>query len=336
MNKPHKYVNPLDGEEIEQLKKMMNTSDSVRARVRAHCVLLSSEGYGVDEIARIYHADRDSVSSWIDKWEQSGVEGLYDKPRSGKPPKLCESEIEVVMELIKEHPHSPKTILAKIFDKIGKTISISTMKRIVRKYGFRWKRMRKSVKSKRDENEFGKAEKEIEQLKEQQMSGEIDLYYFDESGFSTGSCVPYAYQPIGETMTIEAFDRRRLNVAGFMSTDNKLESYCFECNMDTRVVITCFEEFSKTVTKKTIVIPDNSSAHHSEEFQEKIMIWEKKGLFVKYLPKYSPELNLIEILWRFMKYGWLSLIAYLSFESLVNSAEHILKNFGIEYQIDFA
>ena len=33
--------------------------------------------------------------------------------------------------------------------------------------------------------------------------------------------------------------------------------------------------------------------------------WVKRGLIIKYLPPYSPELNLIEILWRFMKYDWL-------------------------------
>jgi transposase len=336
MNRPHKYVSPLNDEQIAQLKNQMKTSASARVRMRAHGILLSSEGYGIDEIAHIYHADRDSVSSWIDKWEQSGTEGLFDKPRSGKPPALSESEIGVVMELIKEHPHSPKIILARIFEKIGKIISISTLKRLVRKMNFRWKRMRKSVKNKRDETEFEKSRIEIEELKEQHRSGKIDLRFFDESGFSLGSFVPYGYQPIGETIEIETTNRRRLNVLGFMNTDNQLESFCFECTVDTRVVIRCFDEFSKIIKKKTVVILDNSSTHRSEEFEEMIPKWKKKGLFVKYLPEYSPELNLVEILWRFVKYEWLPLCAYLSFASLVNSVEHILKNFGSEFQIDFA
>jgi hypothetical protein len=36
-------------------------------------------------------------------------------------------------------------------------------------------------------------------------------------------------------------------------------------------------------------------------------------LIIKYLPPYSPELNLIEILWRFMKYYWLPFSAYMFF-----------------------
>jgi transposase len=151
MNKPHKYVRPLSEDQIIELKYLMKNSRSARVRMRSHCILLSSEGFGIDEIAHMYDADRDSVSSRIDEWEQRGTEGLYDRPRSGKPPKLAESEIEIVKELIKEYPHSPKVILAKIFEKTGTIISISTLKRIVKKAAFRWKRMRISFKKKRAE-----------------------------------------------------------------------------------------------------------------------------------------------------------------------------------------
>jgi hypothetical protein len=43
------------------------------------------------------------------------------------------------------------------------------------------------------------------------------------------------------------------------------------------------------------------------------------------LPAYSPELNLIEILWRMIKYHWLPLKAYESFKDLMRSLK-ILEN----------
>lgn len=64
--------------------------------------------------------------------------------------------------------------------------------------------------------------------------------------------------------------------------------------------------------------------------------WEKKGLFVKYLPPYSPELNPIEILWRFIKYLWLPFSAYTSFRNLVEEVEKVLKGIGSEYIINFS
>lgn len=49
--------------------------------------------------------------------------------------------------------------------------------------------------------------------------------------------------------------------------------------------------------------------HTSKTFQENIPLWKKKEVDIFYLPKYSPELNIIEILWRFIKYEWIELDA---------------------------
>jgi hypothetical protein len=76
---------------------------------------------------------------------------------------------------------------------------------VIKKKKFSWKRMRKSLKHKRNQEEFEKAKREIQALKKRQQAKEIDLYYFDESGFSLNPVVPYAYQPIGETLEISTF-----------------------------------------------------------------------------------------------------------------------------------
>ncbi len=47
---------------------------------------------------------------------------------------------------------------------------------------------------------------------------------------------------------------------------------------------------------------------------------------------YSPELNLIEILWRKIKYNWLPLRAYLSFDHLQSELKNILDQFGSKYK----
>ena len=81
---------------------------------------------------------------------------------------------------------------------------------------------------------------------------------------------------------------------------------------------------------------DNASVHTSEEFEECLPRWKKKGLIIKYLSTYSPELNLIEILWRTIKYTWLPFSAYQCLNALRDALENILKNFGSKYQISFA
>jgi len=66
------------------------------------------------------------------------------------------------------------------------------------------------------------------------------------------------------------------------------------------------------------------------------MIWEKQGLFLEFLPPYSLELNLIEILWHFIKYAWLNLTACKDFETLNSELDRVLKNVGTKYRITFA
>ncbi|MBD2539672.1 transposase, partial [Coleofasciculus sp. FACHB-SPT36] len=53
-------------------------------------------------------------------------------------------------------------------------------------------------------------------------------------------------------------------------------------------------------------------------------------------PPYSPELNLIEILWKFMKYEWIEIEAYRDWKSLVKYVKNVLKKVGTEYVINFA
>jgi transposase len=55
-----------------------------------------------------------------------------------------------------------------------------------------------------------------------------------------------------------------------------------------------------------------------------------------YLIPYAPELNLIEILWRHIKYFWLPFAAYQCMEALREALEQIVKDFGSKYQITFA
>lgn len=160
-----KFVTPLNNIQIQSLENLHKNHPSARVRMRAHSILLNSKSFNVNEIAAIYNVNRNSVSSWINSWEESGVEGLFEKPRSGAPSKLTESEIEIVKDIIENNSQSPKIILAKVSKEIDKTISMSTLKRIIKKSGLRWKRLRKSLKSKRDQKEFEKAQVEIDELK---------------------------------------------------------------------------------------------------------------------------------------------------------------------------
>jgi len=124
-------------------------------------------------------------------------------------------------------------------------------------------------------------------------------------------------------------------VVGFLTRHNALVPYVIEGRADSAVVIECFAQFSQQLNKRAYVFLDNASIQKSREFIQHIPQWVKRGLIIKYLPPYSPELNLIEILWRFMKYYWMPFSAYVSLPYLLQSIEDILQRFGTEYTIAF-
>ena len=168
---------------------------------------------------------------------------------------------------------------------------------------------------------------------------EIHLYYFDESGFSLTPSVPYCWPDRGKNKRIKIPSSRskRINVAGLLNpTKQKLKSFKYEDTINSNRVIEIFDRMTKQLEKETWIILDNASFHRSKTVKNKIKQWEEKGLFLYYLPPYSPHLNLIERLWLFMKYQWMPFYAYSSFASLTKSIDHMLGGYGQSYKINFA
>lgn len=101
------------------------------------------------------------------------------------------------------------------------------------------------------------------------------------------------------------------------------------------MVIACIDDFSQTCQQRTVIAIDRASVHKSAVIEGKIDKWKAKNIEIFWLPPYSPHLNLIEILWRFMKYEWIEFEEYESWADLVKYVEKVLKGFGEDYVINF-
>lgn len=148
--------------------------------------------------------------------------------------------------------------------------------------------------------------------------------------------MPYAWQDKKNPICLPSSKSKRINVLGFLKKNNELTSYVFESSVTSEVAVACFDSFADSLKKQTVVVIDNASIHHSKFFNGKIGDWEKKNLFLLYLPPYSPELNKIEILWKHIKYYWLPFDSYKSFASLRENLNNVLCNIGRKYRINFA
>ena len=207
-----RYVHPLTDEHRNILEKTMKNDASPRARARAHSLLLSVQSVTINEIAKIYQVDRDTVSTWITQWEHQGEGSLHDQPRSGRPPKLTPEEQALAITYIKEEPRSLKQVVDRVAQKTAKRISISALKRLAKRARLRWKRVRKSLKCLRDPEACAQGQRELEALQKQEDAGKIDLYYFDELGFALDPSIPYAWQASGEVIELPAMRYGRINV----------------------------------------------------------------------------------------------------------------------------
>jgi len=306
-------------------------------RERAQILLLNHRGYSIPSLTELFNHHRDSISNLIDRWDNIGLAGLYTKPGQGRPTIIKESKASEVLLQIHENPRSLKTVMAKISKELGIKLSLDTLKRFAKKLGLSWKRVRKSLKSKRDEDLFQEAKFEIEDLLSRAKNNEIDLVFFDESSFTLTPYLPYAWQPKGKHIEINCQRSNSINVLGFMTYNgSNLYSFVFDESINSSVVIACFDNFVQHLKKETLVIIDNAPTHTSNLFQSKIPEWEENGLFLKFLPTYSPELNRIEMVWKFMKYHWIKFWSYSSLKMLKENIFEILKSFGEKYLINFA
>jgi transposase len=177
----------------------------------------------------------------------------------------------------------------------------------------------------------------LRRLRQFSESGHLDLYYADESTFSMNPCLPYGWQAKGETVGIVPQGNRKTNVFGIFNSDNRCFTSFSAHNINSEFVVESIERFCRQLSpeKPTVLVLDNAAMHHSRLFQANLDAWQKRGLYIFYLPKYSPHLNIAETFWRKAKYEWLKPASYLSFESFKQKVAYIFANIGTEYKINF-
>ena len=328
-----RFISPLDDQAQAALKHVMKTHTVHQVRQRAHAILLSAKGYKVKQLADIFEVDRDAITEWFDRWERDGVDGLENKPRSGRPPSLSSEEEDRLLEAVQAEPRQLKTAALDIVTQV----SLYTLKRVLKRHRYRWRRLRTSLRHKRDEAAFREAEKALNTLKEQEDAGLIDLVYFDESGFSLQPVVPYGWQaPRRQILLPSSSHHRRINVLGFLQRNNRFNPYIAEDRVNGETVIACIDAFARHLRKPTVLVIDNAPIHKGKAFEEAKARWQQQGLRLFFLPSYSPELNLIERLWQEIKYRWLPLRAYESWTALQQCLTEVLVGIGQKYRISFA
>lgn len=173
----------------------------------------------------------------------------------------------------------------------------------------------------------------LEQISEQ---GLIDLYYGDESRVSLEPCVPYAWQFKEEEVFMPSTQGGGLNCFALLSRANECRFETTQGAIDARFIVEQLEGLSFDLKRLTVVVLDNAPAHVARRVQECREAWQQRGLFLFYLPPYCPHLNIVEGLWRKLKYQWLQAQDYLETQTLFYRVRQALAAVGTLLQIHFA
>lgn len=331
---------PLSQDDIEQLNRIRNGYDPHYVRNRAHSILLLFKDHRTfEDVADVFKTHVNTIRNWAERWIDGGVDRLYDLEGRGAKPIFSEAEERIILECLEKEPRSLRQLAAAVAQRTGKTAGLETYRRILKKHGKSWKRMRKIVKNKPTEEEYEQGEKDIEELEQLAQDGEFDLVYFDASGFTLQPYVPYAWQDSGRegTLGIPTSHSARINLFGFLNpTTPQLVTFEHIGSVTSDVIIDIMDTYCDSLVNPAVLLLDNAPIQTSKAVLAKREEWEKRGLTLYFIPRYSPELNLIEILWRKIKYEWMPSLAYGSMKALKTALRYILDSFGSRYTIRFS
>ena len=101
-------------------------------RERCHCLWLSSEGYQVKELARIFQVSEICVYGWLKRWEKSGIVGLRDKEGRGRKPILQAEDLPQIKRQVQENAQRLKIARQKLKEELGREFSAKTLKRFLK------------------------------------------------------------------------------------------------------------------------------------------------------------------------------------------------------------
>lgn len=152
---------------------------------------------------------------------------------------------------------------------------------------------------------------------------------------SPAGYVPYGWQFADEQVCMLSGKGKGLNCFALISRSNQLHYRTSTESITAEFVVGQLEELSVSIVKPTVVVLDNARVHTARKVKERLSGWQQKGLFLFYLPAYSPQLNLAERLWKELKARWLRPQDYVTADNLFYAVNLALAAVGNDLFINF-
>lgn len=288
----------LTAQEIIVLREAHYDSRFRKQADRIKSILLLNQGYSYLNISRILMLDETTIRRYEKEYKQRGVDGLLEDRYSGSKTFLSkEQEKELTIELKNHIYQTIKAVSRYVERTFCVSYSIEGMTHLLHRLGFVYKKT-KVIPGKVDLQKQEQFKKEYQELK-QNKKPEDKIYFVDAAHPHHNNRPFYGWIYKGEEKAIKTnTGRKRVNLNGALNLEDMDITVLSEETINTHAMMRLILTLEEKQEKGDIcIIVDNASYNHSYQLQ--LFLGDHPRVHLKYLPAYSPNLNIIERLWRF-------------------------------------
>ena len=290
----------LTTKQVHQLREDHRHTADKRHADRIKTVILLGTGWSVGDVAQALLLDPDTLRRHVERYRRGGVEGLLEMNYRGSQPKLNDDQQAQLDVHLSQHIDLSSTeIVAPIEQTYGMSYSVSGLTDLLHRLGFTYKNP-KLVPGKADAESQQNFVDEYRRLKENK--GEYDpIYFMDAVHPQHNTAVGYGWIKRGVEKLIKSnTGRQRLNINGAINIETMQAVTRCDDTINAQSTIELFKQIERKHRKAEVIyiICDNARYYRSKLVQVFLATSRIKLIF---LPPYSPNLNLIERLWKYFR-----------------------------------
>jgi transposase len=287
-------------------------------------VLLIADGFTYTQIAKILLLDERTYSRYKKIYIEKGIDGLVENNYQGRQCSLNEKQIEQLkQELDKKLYATAEEVCDYVEKMFSVQYSAEGMVHLLNRLGYRYKKTT-IVPGKMDPIKQKNFVKMYNRRFKHAENGKI-VYFLDGSHPTYNSHAGYGWIAVGKRFAVKSQDgRKRVNLMGAYEPKTgeviviEYETLNQESMIDFLIMLK-----KRNPVKKVYIIWDNARYQLANSVKRKA---KELGIKLIYLPGYSPNLNLIERYWGFMKKKVLVNQYYETFDNFKEAIMMFTKN----------
>lgn len=290
----------ISSEELRQLNYERFHYPCPIVQKRLHSIYIKAvSGLSNDQVGLMTDAHRNSISGWIGIWQASGLEGLLNVGYGTNSSKLEDHAIPI-KEMFEQHPpRSVEEAILKIKELTGIERSYTRVRAFMKRHGFRFLKTGHIPAKVNNTHQREWVEKELQPVIEAAQRGEVHLLFLDAAHFILQPFLCCLWC-ICRVFLKASAGRNRINVLGAINAITKeVTTYTNTTYICANTLVNFLKQLKEKYPDKPIaIVLDNARYQHC--FVVKA-IAAGLGMHLLFLPPYSPNLNIIERLWKFTK-----------------------------------